>query len=41
MEVVRDQIMGIIVNKRKVELARNLEKEVYDKAVETRSFEIY
>ena len=41
MEVVRDQIMGIIVNKRKVELARNLEKEVYDKAVETKSFEIY
>lgn len=41
MEVVRDQIMDIIINKRKVELARNLEKEVYDKAVETKSFEIY
>ena len=41
MEVVRDQIMDIIINKRKVELARNLEKEVYDKAVETNSFEIY
>ena len=41
MEVVRDQIVDIIINKRKVELARNLEKEVYDKAVETKSFEIY
>ena len=41
MEVVSDQIMDIIINKRKVELARNLEKEVYDKAVETNSFEIY
>jgi hypothetical protein len=41
MEIVRDQIVDIIINKRKVELARNLEKEVYDKAVETNSFEIY
>ena len=41
MEVVHDQIIDIIINKRKVELARNLEKEVYDKAVETKSFEIY
>jgi hypothetical protein len=41
LEVVKDQIMDIIINKRKVELARNLEKEVYDKAVETNSFEIY
>ena len=41
LEVVRDRIIDIIINKRKVELARNLEKEVYDKAVETNSFEIY
>lgn len=41
LEVVRDQIMDIIINKRKVELARNLEKEVYDIAVETNAFEIY
>jgi len=41
LEIVKDQVMGIIVNKRKVELARNLEKEVYDKAVETSAFEIY
>ena len=41
LEIVRDQIIGIIINKRKVALARNLEKEVYDKAVETNAFEIY
>jgi hypothetical protein len=41
LEIVRDQIVGIIINKRKVALARNLEKEVYDKAVETNAFEIY
>ena len=41
LEVVRDRIIDIIINKRKVELARNLEKEVYDKAVETKAFEIY
>jgi len=41
LEVVRDQVVGIIINKRKVELARNLEKEVYDKAVENNAFEIY
>ncbi len=41
LEIVKDQVMGIIVNKRKVELARILEKEVYDKAVESGAFEIY
>ncbi len=41
LEVVRDQIVDIIINKRKVELARNLEKEVYDKAVQRNAFEIY
>ena len=41
MGVVKDRIIDIIINKRKVELARNLEKEVYDKAVETKAFEIY
>jgi len=41
LEVVKDQIIDIIINKRKVELARNLEKEVYEKAVETNAFEIY
>lgn len=41
LEIVRDQIANIIINKRKVELAGNLEKEVYDKAVQTNAFEIY
>ncbi len=41
LEVVKDQIIDIIINKRKVELARNLEKEVYEKAVKTNAFEIY
>ena len=41
LEIVRDQIINIIINKRKVELAGNLEKEVYDKANETNAFEIY
>jgi hypothetical protein len=41
LAVVKDQVIDIIINKRKVELARNLEKEVYDKAVKTNAFEIY
>ena len=41
LEIVKDQIINIIINKRKVELAGNLEKEVYDKAIETNAFEIY
>jgi len=41
LPVVRDQIVDIIINKRKVELSRHLEKEVYDKAVKSHAFEIY
>ena len=41
LEIVKDQIINIIINKRKVELAGNLEKEVYDKATQTNAFEIY
>ena len=41
LQVVRDQVVDIIINKRKVKLARHLEKEVYDKAVESNAFEIY
>ena len=41
LEVVRDQIVDIIINKRKVALARQLEKEVYDKARQNNAFEIY
>lgn len=41
LDVVRDQIKDIIINKRKIELAKNLEKEVYNEAIKQNSFEIY
>jgi hypothetical protein len=41
LEVVRDQIVDIIINKRKIALAENLEKEVYNEAKQKNSFEIY
>ncbi len=41
LEFVKDQIRNIIINKRKVELANNLEDEVFDRAVNNNDFEIY
>ncbi len=41
LEVVNDQIADIIINKRKIALAENLEKEVYNEAKKQKSFEIY
>lgn len=41
LEFVKDDIRNIILNKRKVELAKKLEDEVYNKAVSSRKFEIY
>jgi len=41
LEVVKDQIIDIIINKRKIALAENLEKEVYNEAKKQNSFEIY
>lgn len=41
VEFVADHIKNIILNKRKVELSKNLEEKVYKKAVENREFEIY
>lgn len=41
IEFVRSDIRNIIQNKRKVELARKLENEVYDNAVKQKTFEIY
>ena len=41
LEVVRDQIEDIIINRRKITLAKNLEKEVYNEAVKQSTFEIY
>lgn len=41
LDVVKDQIVDIIINKRKIALAKNLEKEVYNEAQKKNSFEIY
>jgi len=41
LEVVKDQIVDIIINRRKVALAKNLEKEIYNEAKKQNSFEIY
>lgn len=41
LEFVKEDIKNIILNKRKVEIARQLEEEVYEKAVEERDFEIF
>ncbi len=40
LEFVRDDIKNIILNKRKVELAKQLEDEVYNEAVNEKEFEI-
>ncbi len=41
LEFVRDDIRNIILNKRKVELAKKLEDEVYNKAVSEKEFEVF
>lgn len=41
LEVVYDQIKNIIINKRKVELAKNLEEDIYERAKENEEFEIF
>lgn len=41
LEFVRDEISNIILNKRKVELAKKLEDDVYNHALEQNEFEIY
>jgi hypothetical protein len=40
LEFVRDEISNIILNKRKVELAKKLEDEVYNNALDRKEFEI-
>jgi len=40
-DVVEDQIKNILINKRKVELARNLEEDVYERAKRNNEFEVY
>jgi len=41
LEFVKDDIRNIILNKRKVELAKQLEDEVYNSALDQDQFEIY
>ena len=41
IEFVRNDIKNIILNKRKVELARKLEDEVYDNAARNNNVEIF
>ena len=41
LEFVKEDIWNILLNKRKVELARILEDEVYENAVKQKNFEIF
>jgi len=41
LEFVTDDIRNIILNKRKVELAKKLEDEVYRVASDEKEFEVY
>ena len=41
LEFVKEDIRSIIINKRKVELAKKLEDEVYERATQNNEFEIY
>lgn len=41
LEFVRDEIRSIILNKRKVQLAKNLENDIYERAKENEDYKIY
>ncbi len=41
LEFVREDIVNIIINKRKVELAKGLEEKIYDEAKKNNGFEVY
>src|SRR5690606_19807234 len=41
LEFVRDEITNIILNKRKVQLAKKLENDVYNNALDNNEFEIF
>lgn len=41
LEFVSEEVKNIIINKRKVELAKSLEEEVYERASKNNEFEIY
>ncbi len=41
LDFVKDEIVNIILSKRKVELAKKLENDVYNRALDRKAFEIY
>ena len=41
VEFVADQIRNILINKRKIELAKSLEERVYSDAIQKKYFEVY
>jgi len=41
LEFVREDVKNIILNKRKVELARELEEKVYENATLQKDFEVF
>ncbi len=41
LEFVKEDVKNIIINKRKVQLARQLEEDLYEKASQEKAFEIY
>jgi hypothetical protein len=41
LEFIKESIVDIIVNKRKIELKKELEKNIYEEAEKTNAFEIY
>jgi hypothetical protein len=41
LEFVKEDIKNIILNKRKVELARKLEDDVYENAAKRKDFEVF
>ena len=41
LEFVKQDIKNIILNKRKVELARKLENDVYENAAKRKDFEVF
>lgn len=41
LEFVEESIVDIIINKRKIELVKELEKNIYEEAKSTNSFEVY
>ncbi len=41
LEFIRKNVVDIIINKRKIELKKELEKKIYEEAEETNAFEIY